>query len=263
MTMQHRPRGIVLTVVSSFAVVLSAWSTAKAVDVFHLDFSVEDDFVTPLVNGQDISTPPEFGNILSISSIGNQHRGPAIFDSTPGGPNAGGQDPDLLVSLGNILILQSTTAQTQTIPGIFNTPNDDADGGTFVFDFLSPIRLNSIDVIDIDNPQQGVVLTLTDGALLTRTYTVPSNWTKDIFNVPTADGYETLDLQTLAPQPGEGGGSATAVEQAGFNPDDVRRMTAHYLGSGALDNLKFVPEPSTLLLLGAFVPVVLRRRARS
>ena len=56
-----------------------------------LDFETEDDFTTPLVNGQDISTPPEFGNLVFISSTGN-NLGAAIFDSDPNGPNAGGPE---------------------------------------------------------------------------------------------------------------------------------------------------------------------------
>jgi len=61
-----------------------------------LDFQVEDDFTTPLVNGQDISTPAEFGALVSITSTG-MNAGAAIFDSTPAGPNDPSQDRDLLV----------------------------------------------------------------------------------------------------------------------------------------------------------------------
>lgn len=257
---QTRERGIDLLILGISALVLSMQSSSGAAEIFKLDFSTEDDFLTPLVNGQDISTPPEFGRLVSISSIGNQHRGPAIFDSNPSGPNFGGPDPDLLVGLGKILILQSTTAATQTVPGIFNVPNDDADGGTFVFDYASPFRMLSIDVIDIDSPTQGVNFELTDIDGRKRFYTVPSMWTRDINNTPSAAGYETLNLETLAPQPGEGGGIATASEQDGFNPDAVIRMTAHFLGSGALDNMTFTPEPTTLGLLVTAAPLLLRRR---
>ena len=74
-----------------------------------IDFST-DDFGAPLVNGQDISSPEEFGNLISISSSGN-NQGAAIFDSDPMGPNMGGGDPDLLVGLGNILIIQSNQSE--------------------------------------------------------------------------------------------------------------------------------------------------------
>ena len=53
------------------------------------------------------------------------------------------------MGLGNIVILQNDDFPTQTLPGIFDTPNDEADGGTIVFDFVSPLRLLSIDLIDM------------------------------------------------------------------------------------------------------------------
>ncbi len=234
--------------------------SVRAGEIFKLDFSTEDDFLTPLVNGQDISTPSEFGRLVSISSIGTQHRGPAIFDSTPSGPNALGPDPDLLVNLGKILILQSTTAGMQTVPGIFDVPNDDADGGTLVFDFTSPFRMLAIDLIDIDAPNQGVIVKMIDGANRTRTYTVPPQWSYDIRHAPSSDGYSTLDLTTLLPQIGEAGGIATVVEMAEFDAAAVTRMTVEFLGSGAMDNLVFAPEPSSLLLLAIGGAALLRRR---
>ncbi len=153
---------------------------------------------------------------LTGNSIGVPVQGAAIFDSTPGGPNASGSDPDLLVSLGGILILQNDSFATQTTPGIYDTANDEAAGGTLVFDFVDPVELLSIDLIDIDGSAT-VGLILTDGSGLARTYSVPMSWTFDI-SVSGPDGFDTLDLTTLAPQLGEGGGIATAVEDAGFNP---------------------------------------------
>ena len=50
----------------------------------------------------------------------------------------------------------------------------------------------------------------------------------------------TLDLTTLAPQPGVNA-VATATEQAGFNADDVVTLSVHFNGSSALDNLSFCP----------------------
>ena len=39
-----------------------------------IDFETEDDFVTPLVNGQAISSPPFFGNLVSINGFGPHRR---------------------------------------------------------------------------------------------------------------------------------------------------------------------------------------------
>ncbi len=219
-----------------------------------LGFEV-DDGGSPLVNGQDINTPPEFGNLVNVSSTGGL--GAAIFDSDPTGPNAGGADDDLLVDLGNILIIQNNAFPTQTTPGIFDTPNDEENGGTLVFSFINAVMPLSIDVVDINgNGPADAILTDSNG--LTRTFNMPMNWTFDIAS-SGPDGYETLDLTTLAPQLGEGGASATAFEDAGFDINSVVELEVIFTGSAGIDNLSFIPEPSSLLLLSLGL-VALRRR---
>ncbi len=203
---------------------------------FTLDFE-SDDFGTPLVNGQSISTPPEFGNRVSVSSAG-ANAGAAIFDSTPGGPNASSPDPDLLVGLGNLLILQNSEARRQTVPGIFDHPDDDRDGGLLVFTFFQPVEPASLVLVDIDvGALQGSVVTLTDVAGRTRVYTVPSMWTEDVFqNGPP--GWRTLDLTSLDPQPGFQS-TATAGEMTGFDPAGVVQIQVQLGSSGAVDGLLF------------------------
>ena len=239
--------------VLSFALVL--WGQTQA--AITLDFETEDDFTTPLVHGQDISTPPEFGNWVIISSSGAGHLGPAIFDSTNG---PFGTDPDLNVGLGNILILQDSSSPTQTTSGIFDAPNDAASGGTIIFDFVSPAYLLSINLVDIDSGAQTTV-TLTDGGGSTRVYNVPNDWTGE--KSMTLAGWHTLDLTTLAPQPGPGtGGNATATDY-GLNPSDVRRLEVQFSGSAGVDGLVFIPEPATMLLAGlGFAVLALRFRKR-
>jgi hypothetical protein len=212
-----------------------------------LTFDTEDDTTpvfagTPLLNGQDISTPPEFGVEVSISDAG-LNAGAAIFESTPGGANDGfgAPDKDLLVGLGNILILQNDLAATQTIPGFFNVPNDDTNGGSIFFDFPGEVRVNKIDLIDVDEEELvGVTVTLLDSNNLTRTFSVPISWTEDRLN----DGppaFRTLDLGTLAPQPGFLS-VATAVEDPGFDADKVVKMTVDLGGAQAMDNICFCPQ---------------------
>ena len=94
------PRRIISAFVCSFFLAAATFAATPIT----IDFSVEDDGVTPLVNGQDISTPPEFGVFFLVSDTGN-NAGAAIFDTDPNGPNGGGSDPDLLVDTGNCLIL--------------------------------------------------------------------------------------------------------------------------------------------------------------
>ncbi|MHC4217186.1 MAG: hypothetical protein ACYSU7_01910 [Planctomycetota bacterium] len=234
-------------------VALCAWAApAPAGASFVVDFEYDDNGVA-LGNGQIIDTE-YFSNFTIISpDTGVSHLGPAIFDSTPGGPNASGADPDLLVGLGNVLILQNT-AYASNDGSFFDVPNDEADfsplgHGTVVFDFLDPVALLTIDLVDI-NGGANLELTLTDTNGRTRTYHIPQRWTYDIAHTPLGDGYDTLDLTILSGQVGEGGGTATATEMAGFDANDVEQLKIRFFGSSpsaAIDNLAYVPGPPALL----------------
>jgi hypothetical protein len=249
-----------------------------------LDFETEDDFVTPLINGQIVDpafdgADLEFGNIVNVSStqLGTAgHLGVTVFDSTPSGPNDPGPDPDLLVGLGNVLILQNDATPGTSVDGsvglIYDTPNDEkdfADRGAIVFDFLSPVFMQSIDIIDANGGYLADVVLIDSGGD-SRTYSVPSMWTFDISvcgaSCPPGDGWDTLDLTSLLPQVGEGGPSTSVLEDAGFTASDVVRLEVQLVGSpssGGIDNLSFtVPEPSTGVLLLAGLLLAMRRREK-
>jgi hypothetical protein len=252
-------------VLASTAVLCIAAAPVPASASMMADFNLDDNGAA-LGNGQIIDT--EFFTWFTITSpdAGTSHLGPTIFDSTSGGPNAGGADRDLLVDLGNILILQNT-GYSSNDGFFFDVPNDEADFnplgyGTFVFAFTNPVELLTIDLVDID---RGAIvdLTLTDGSGRTRTYHVPQRWTYDIASTPSANGFDTLDLTTLADQVGEAGGTATASEMAGFDPIDVQLLEIRLSGnspSAAIDNLSFIPGPPTLLVLAAGLAGGRRRR---
>jgi len=244
--------------VSCVCAVVFFTSTAKGVNI---DFSVEDDGVTPLANGQKIDVGQEFGVLFDVFSAGN-NAGAAIFDSTPG---VNAADPDLWVGLGNVLILQENNGSADVLVGdFFVTPNDDASSdGILRFDFFSPITAQSVDLVDI-NGNGPVTVRLTDTNNLVRTYFVPMHFTYDIATLglpPGAKGFDTLDMTTLANQLGEGGGIVTAIEDAGFDAGGVIQLSFEFDGSGALDNLSFIPEPATgLLILGVAMALTRRRR---
>lgn len=246
-----------------------------------IDFET-DDYGTPLVNGQSISTHPdiqdlkgnndtvfEFGRLVEIRTTPqsvNVHEGAAIFDSASG---VNWADPDLQVNLGNVLILQNDDNPGTTLDAtyglVFNTPNDErsfSDAGSIIFDFTGPVELISIDLIDIDQ-WVTLTLTLTDSNDKERVYDVGSNWTSDVS--VSGDGWETLYLNTLANQPADSfGGPATASEDAGFNALNVVQLEVAYSGcsiSSGIDNLTFVPEPATLgLLVVGGVILLMRKR---
>ncbi len=203
-----------------------------------LNLEKDDDlFVSRLVNGQHIDT--EFGTRVTITSAG-PNAGAGIFDSTPGGPNDPSQDPDLLVNSGNLLILQ-----TENFPpdadDIFPRPNDDEDGGTLSFSFLSPVEARSLRLVDIDaGPTSSVMLSDSSGRR--RTYSVPGNWTGD--RTLSQPGQGTLDLVTLAPQPGFGS-TATAAQDAGFDAAAVVRIDVLLGGSGGVDDVAWCSPGSS------------------
>lgn len=205
-------------------------------------FEKEDDFETPLVNGQDVSSSEEFGFLLSIDGLSASGLCAAIFDSDPAGPNAGSSDPDLLVGLGKILILQEDPLQS--VPGLYDFPDDDARGGDVSIHFEErDVTLGSIDLIDIcPDPGQEARVVLIDRMGRRRIYQAPTGWTEDI----AADGppgYRTLDLTTLSDQPGASSTAiATASEDPGFDPFSALTLEVHLGGSGALDNLIFAPD---------------------
>jgi FG-GAP repeat protein len=203
----------------------------------HIDFQTEDDLVTPLVDGQALTTPPQFGRLFRLSASG-ANLGAAIFDSSPGGPNDPSQDLDLLVDKGHVLILQSSTSGTQSVPGIFDRPNDSSTGGTLRFEFLVPQRLLSLDLVDIDlDSARYAHVRLTDTSGRWREYTVPPGFTEDAAG-EGPPGWRTLSLTTLAPQNGAFA-TATAGQLAGFDGEQVSLLEVQLDGSGAVDDLRF------------------------
>jgi hypothetical protein len=279
-----------------FSAALAAGS-AQALDVT-IDFETEDDLVTPLIHGQSVYSTPrpnhtnpfvpfsndthlEFGRFFTVSSTNlgsDSNLGPAIFDSDPA-DNPSTSDPDLLVGLGNILMLQRdegpATHLHPTNGLIFNNPSDEGtndDRGSIVFEIeslLIAVHPVSIDLVDIDDGVE-LDIVLTDAEGRERTYTAPSNWTTDITEAPV--GWKTLSLETLANQPAAAnatGGPATVVQDPEFNAQNVVRLEVKYFGptpSGGIDNLRFsadiIPEPSGLMLGVAAVAGLLARQRR-
>ena len=221
-----------------------------------IDFSTEDDFLTPLVNGQEINSPGEFGILVDIYSSSPTDR-LAIFDTSDPGPNDSGGDDDLLVNLGNALIIQNPSLTSQT-GDIFDTPNDDAGGGNITVDLITPGEVGSIDLIDINGGGQQVTG-------FQRIYDVPSNWTLDIAG-SGPDGFDTLSLLTTAPQLGEGGATATVTfNDPSYDQSALATISLDFAGSGAVDNIvinSLIPAPGAIALFaGAGFVGVRRRRA--
>ena len=181
------------------------------------------------------------GSSFSITGQSASGLTAAAFDSSPNGPNANGGDPDLLVGLGQVLILQGNASMA--VPGTYDVPDDDAGGGAFVMTFGGAgFAPKSIDLVDFcPDAGQGAEITLRDRTARTCVYTVPAGWTEDVA-VQGGAGYRTLDLTTVNDQPGFAA-TATAEAEVGFAFEDVLRIDIVFDGSGALDNLVYDPDP--------------------
>jgi len=214
---------------------IAKWGCLAACTTYQLDFQTEDDFATPLTNGQSIDS--EFGALVVISATG-ANSGPAIFDSTPGGPNDPALNDDMLIGRGNVLLLEDDWyGWSHSVPGYFDVVTDDPDGGELVFDFTAPVDPRGIQLADINPvPNLGALVTLHDENGGTRVYVVEPGWTGTYGDA----GPHRLNLTTLAPQPGNGTPRlATATESPGFLQARVVKLVVYLSGYGAVDELEF------------------------
>jgi hypothetical protein len=101
--------------------------------------------------------------------------------------------------------------------------------------------------LDDGGADEASSVTLTDLLGRARVYTVPPGWTGDILLGQL--GILTLDLTTLAPQPGFAS-AATVFQGAGFRPDQVVSLEVLLGSSGALDGLVWCPPKSALTRSG-------------
>lgn len=228
----------------------------------HANAFVED--FSGLANGLEVGNsaadPSPFFDVsvFDQNDLGDPISG-VIFDSDPTGPNAGTEDTDLLVDLGNLITAQEQDEDAQTVPGIFDTPDDEV-GFTIIFDFAFEVLVQELAIVDI-NGGTATDITLTDSSGLTRTYLVPEMFTNDI-SVSGPFGFQVLDLTTLADQESidKPGTFTTASEEVGFDASSVVQLEYFTRGSSAISSVTFVPTPGALALAGVAGVVASRRR---
>jgi len=189
-----------------------------------------------------------------VATSSGDHDGIHAFDTTVGGPNAGGGDPDLLVNSGIALILQDSDTS--------EVPNDANEGGMINFAFAAAVELISMDVIDFDAGTGGSSIMLTDTDGDTRTFTFTNNFTGEGGDANPADGIATIDFSDTSTRSGPGGGMVSVADVGTFDLTSVSALKTTFSGSGAIDTLVAVPLPAPVGLAGAGLLGLAARRRR-
>ncbi len=217
-------------------------------------------------HGQIMTNQLQASDGVTISAI-NPHRAfdiAAIFDTQFAGATP---DPDLIgpawnggnlapnTVLGNALILSTNNALSA--PGILATPNDEGErpAGQLILDFDSLITSIGFDLIDVESitAELGEVRFYLGGALL------------------DAIGFDEFVMagQFFDPTVAYGDNSANRISPIGIgdlnpgtrgNAAGFDRVVFALGGSGAIDTIQFVPEPTTLSLVALGGIALIRRR---
>ncbi|GMG84889.1 hypothetical protein LNKW23_41050 [Paralimibaculum aggregatum] len=157
------------------------------------------------LSGGDYVTDQIDGMTISAFRPGSSQDVARIYDTTQFG-----EDNDLRASttgqLSNVLIVQENN-------GSDTAPDDNAGGGTIIFDFDAPATLYTIDLIDTEEPTPQIVLTKADGSTVTLNGTVTGNGEAARFDI------------------------AQAAALQGEDATDVVQLKIVLAGSGAVDNL--------------------------
>ena len=148
----------------------------------------------------DSSAPP--GTDYDLGTPNEAYGGP--------GTGAGGGSNDR--ALGNLLIRAERTDDVDS-DGRVDTPDDHADGARFVFDFDADVCLTKLELVDIDDVEGSVSLTLEDAAGV-----------------------------SLGAFEGAGAGDNSRVTVT-LSTCGVARLTIALQGSGAVDELEFCAGP--------------------
>ncbi|WP_165440603.1 SdrD B-like domain-containing protein [Rubripirellula amarantea] len=147
----------------------------------------------------DSSNPT--GGDFDLGSPNSAFGGPG---SGSGGKPSGGGPNDQ--ALGNILIISED--------GHSYDPDDEAQGGTFTFDFDSPATVNYLDLLDIDSNESG-------GSVVTLT---------------TTSGTQTVSIPAVG---------NNSFQRVAIDATDVTSMEVHFVSSGAIAAMKYTSFSET------------------
>ncbi|WP_168215728.1 SdrD B-like domain-containing protein [Roseimaritima ulvae] len=160
------------------------------------------------------------GVTISVQNDNSSHPDKAVvFDSA----NPTGGDNDLATPgyhatnntpLGNVLVIAENDVDANN-DQLIDNPDDEASGGTITFTFDDAVRIDQIDLLDVDSSEVG-------GSVVT---------------VNTANGSQTFNIAAL------GDNSFQTID---INVDDVTSLSVNFISSGAITGLKFTKPSETL-----------------
>jgi len=205
-------------------------------------------------------TAVNFSEPFNIAAIFNTQFAGATPDPDLIGPAwAGGNLAALNVELGNAVIL--ATDDELSAPGILATPNDEGDrpAGEIIFEFASLKTMLGFDLIDVESivAEDGSVDFYLDGELLDSVGFDEFVTMGNEFYDPTVE-YGNNHANRIAPI----SLSDLTLSDENADAEGFNRVVFSMGGSGAIDTINFIPEPTTLSLL-ALGGVALIRRRRS
>ena len=230
--------------VAASALLIAAWH--PSVSAALIDFET-------LVHGEVVTTQFAASNGVTISAVNfhRRHNLAIVFDSSMTntsdpdleGPNwSGGGNLASDTTLGNLLIVSEKGRQS--IPGIVDDPDDEGrrPAGKLIFNFDAPITSFGFDLVDVESimAENGYVRFYNQGQRVGQVgfseFTNPAN-PNGFFDPFVSFGDNSANRIT----------PITAMD---LNATDFDKVVIKMGGSGALDNIRYVPEPGTLVLLG-------------
>ena len=193
--------------------------TAPFCELLDFDYQPGPDPDSDMVAGLTIDNQwDEIGITISAVNSAPGHPDRSILFDT-GNPTGGDTDlatPNLGAfgndtALGNALIIAENEIGA---PGLVTNPDDEAAGGSLIFDFKEPATICSVTLLDIDE--------------------VPGTELRFYRNGDLVTPDETMAILSL----GDG-----SVQTVTFQEDDVDRFEVFFAGSGAIPMLELVPCP--------------------
>lgn len=163
--------------------------------------------------------------------------------------DGGNLAPDTI--LGNLLIIAENDGDSN-LDGLIDDPDDEGHrpAGMLIFDFGDAMTEFGLDLVDVESPtaELGKVEFFSGGSSIGEVGFDEFVDNTSVFYDPTV-AFGNNSANRINPI------LASEIGATGFD-----RVIVHMGGSGAIDNINFVPEPTSMILLAGGALLAIRRR---